>query len=73
MKTTNCFYNDLKNLMNVHNLKGISVVANLTNDNKLIFSEAKLIHFPDDEPMDSGSCHKPSYDELADLLRMEEN
>lgn len=71
-KVTSCFYNDLKNLMNVHNIKSVNLVANITDDNILKFVETpSVIHFTYDIVEENG-LHKPTQDELEDLFRKED-
>jgi ABC-type uncharacterized transport system substrate-binding protein len=58
--------------MNVHNVKNIGIVANITNDNKLVFEEALVNYFEDDNlEVNVFTLHKPTPDEYETMFREE--
>jgi hypothetical protein len=73
MEITDCFFNDLKVLMNIHNVKNLSVVANIADDNKLVFGDDIIInYFPDAEKeVNVFTLHKPAPDEYEYFFRDE--
>jgi hypothetical protein len=73
METTNCFFTDFENLMKIHKIKNLSIVANITDDDKLTFDkDIVIIRYPDvKEDVNVFTLHQPTPDEYENFFREE--
>jgi hypothetical protein len=75
METTNCFFTDLKKLMEIHKIQNINITANITDDGKLTLGDDLIIrHYAEaEDKVNVFTLHKPTQDEYESFFREECN